>query len=73
MNKKLDDSKWELVFSGKRSCKFDNFGFSMMVGRLSRKFRKSPNTLASCIEEANSFCDKYGPILESDLERLNNV
>lgn len=73
MDKQLDDLKWKAIFNGEHSYKFDNFGFSMMVGRLSRKFKKDPTALGSCIEEANSFCNRYASILGNDLKKLNNA
>ncbi len=73
MNNKLEDSKWKMLFSGEHNCKFDNLGFSMMVGRLSRRFKKNPNELTACIEEANSFCNKYGAILGNDLAKVHNA
>ncbi len=73
MDKSLDDSKWKMLFSGEHGYKFSNFGFSMMIGRLSRKFKKDPSTLAACIEEANSFCSKYEAILGNDLAQVINA
>lgn len=70
MKEYLNDSKWEELFRGKSIYKFENLGFSMMISRLSRQFRKQPKSLSSCINEANSFCDKYNDILKNDLAKL---
>ncbi len=64
------DAKWKTVFNGENGYKFENFGFSMMIGRLSRKFKKDSATLETCINEANMFCEKYESILKSDLAKL---
>ncbi len=66
------DLKWEAVFSGKERYQFETFSFSMMIGRLSRQFKKDPDSLGKCIEEANSFCSRYEIILENDLKKLND-
>ncbi len=73
MDNTLDESKWQTIFKEAQNYKFDNFGFSMMIGRLSRKFKKDPSTLKVCVEEANSFCNKYGNILKNDLAKLNKA
>ncbi|PID26741.1 MAG: hypothetical protein CR982_08870 [Candidatus Cloacimonadota bacterium] len=73
MSAKLNDSKWKSIFSGNNNFKLENFSFSMMIGRLSRKFKKDPSLLKECIEEANSFCSKYESILGNDLAKLKNA
>ncbi len=70
MSKQVDDAKWETLFKGKNSYKFENFGFSMMIGRLSRRLKKNPDALKDCINQANSFCRKYESILKNDLAQL---
>ncbi len=66
----IHDEKWQSIFEGKVSYKFDNLGLSMTIGRLSRKYRKNKNNLKSCIKEANSFCYRYEPLLKNDLKKL---
>ncbi len=72
MKKYCSDSKWELVFSGKEKYRFETFSFSMMIGRLSRIYKKNSDSLDNCISQANSFCDRYEIILENDLKKINS-
>ncbi len=71
MSSFCDDAKWQSIFKGETVYRFESLAFSMMVGRLSRKFKKNPETLGDCIREANYFCDKYRGILRNDLAKLH--
>ncbi len=70
MGASLVESDWKKVFGGEKKYTFKNCSFSMLIGRLSRNFRKDPSTLAASIQEANTFCEKYAGILQEDLATI---
>ncbi len=71
MGQMVSDARWKALFSADSSSyKFENLGFSMMVARLSRRYKKEPSSLEQCIREAESFCQKYGRILSEELSKI---
>lgn len=66
----VTDVQWKALFAGEMIVQFDNLGLSMMVMRLQRNYKKDPGTLEQCIQEANSFCEKYENLVKNDLAKI---
>ena len=54
---------------------FKQFAFAMMITRLRSKYTKdsSKESIKSCMDEINSFIDKFGSIIGDDYKIAQNI
>ena len=70
---KITQQQAEKVLKGNQS--FTQYGFSMMVTRLKKKYSENPTppTLQECANEMNEFLQKYVSIMGPDYETITKM
>ena len=70
---KITQQQAEKILNGNQS--FAQYGFSMMVTRLKKKYFQSPTplTLQECANEMNDFLQKYVKIMGPDYETITKM
>jgi len=60
------------VLEGSAERKFTQFGFSLLVTRLTWSYKNNPTSavLQECTKEINSFLSKYEPIMKNDYDQF---
>jgi hypothetical protein len=58
------------VLAGNVEYKFTQFGFSLLITRLTWTYKNNPTTavLQECTKEINAFLSKYESIMKNDYE-----
>ena len=66
----VSDAQVKNVLGGNTERKFTQFGFSLLITRLTLAYKNNPTdaVLQECIKEINSFFVKYEPIMKKDYE-----
>ena len=66
----VSDEQVKKVLGGSVERKFAQFGFSLLITRLTWAYRDNPTSavLQECTKEVNSFLSKYEPIMKNDYE-----
>ena len=64
----VSDLQVKNVLEGNVEHKFSQFGFSLLITRLTWTYRNNPTTsvLQECTKEVNSFLSKYETIMKDD-------
>jgi len=66
----VSDAQVKNVLDGNIERKFSQFGFSLLITRLTWTYKNNSTTsvLQECTKEINSFLLKYEPIMKNDYE-----
>ena len=70
---KIDLEQTEKLLKEKHS--FSQLGFSMLLMRLKAVYVKEPSesTLQTCMNEINTFLQKFAAVMSKDLEVIKNL
>jgi len=66
----VSDAQVKKVLEGNTERKFSQFGFSLLITRLTWTYKNNPtaSVLQECTKEINAFLLKYEPIMKNDYE-----
>jgi len=66
----VSDIQVKNVLDGKTERKFTQFGFSLLITRLTWTYKNNSTdaVLQECTKEINSFLKKYEPVMKNDYE-----
>lgn len=69
------DSKFEKLIKNQVEYKSTSLALNLLISRLQRKYsaNPSPTQLNDCLQEMNSFFQKYASIMQKDIEALKKL
>lgn len=69
------DLKLQKIIEGKIQYKSDNLGLNLLISRLQRKYtaKNTPDELNVCVQEMNTFLEKYKAITAKDITAIEKL
>lgn len=66
------DSKFEKLIKGQVKYQSSNLGLNLLISRLQKKYagNQTPAELKSCLNEMQTFFNKYSAVVQKDLDAI---